>query len=107
MDLSPREAEEALTAIQNMMDRTRRAISNTGAYIFLIIWGFVWLFGFSANHFLTGETAGYTWMVLDTLGGVLSVVMSIRLGKKFEGMSLEDCALHCMQHCVVCGCQII
>lgn len=89
MDLSPREAEEALAVIQNMMDRTRRSISNTGAYIFLIIWGFVWLLGFSANHFLTGENVGYSWMVLDTLGGALSVVMGIRLGKKFRSASIN------------------
>jgi hypothetical protein len=89
MDLSPREAQEALAVVQNMMDKTRRAISSTGAYLFLIIWGFVWLFGFSANHFLTGEAVGYSWMVLDTLGGALSVVMGIRLGKKFRSASIN------------------
>ena len=94
MDLSPREAEEALTVVQNMMDKTRRAISNSGAYVFLIIWGFVWLLGFSANHFLTGETVGYSWMVLDTLGGVLSVVMGIRLGKKFRSASINKTGIN-------------
>lgn len=89
MDLSPREAQEALAVVQNMMDKTRRAISSTGAYLFLIIWGFVWLFGFSANHFLTGEAVGYSWMVLDTLGGALSVLMGIRLGKKFRSASIN------------------
>ncbi len=39
MNISPTEAEEALAAIQAMMKKTRRAISSSGAYAFLIVWG--------------------------------------------------------------------
>ncbi|MGD8753770.1 MAG: hypothetical protein PVG14_20235 [Anaerolineales bacterium] len=46
MSISHTEAEEALAAIQIMVRKTRRAVSSSGAYNFLIIWGFVWLFGF-------------------------------------------------------------
>jgi hypothetical protein len=87
MDLSPQEAQQALDAIQTMVRRTQRMISNSGAYAFLIIWGFVWLIGFSANHFLSGPTVGYVWMVLDTLGGVLSVVTGIRLSRQVRSTS--------------------
>jgi len=38
MNISPAEAEEALAAIQTMVHKTRRAISNSGAYAFLIVW---------------------------------------------------------------------
>ncbi|TFG49950.1 MAG: hypothetical protein E4H33_01190 [Anaerolineales bacterium] len=87
MDVSPQEAQKALDAIETMMKKARRAISNSGAYVFLIIWGFVWLFGFSANHFFSGKNAGYVWMVLDILGGILSVVMGIRLGQVVRSAS--------------------
>ena len=87
MDLSPIEAQQALEAIQAMAKKTRRAIANSGAYAFLIIWGCVWLIGFSANHFLSGAVVGYTWMVLDILGGLLSVVMGIRFSRKVRSPS--------------------
>ena len=87
MDISPQEAQQALEAIQIMVDKTRRSISNSGAYLFLIIWGSVWLFGFSANHFFSGKTAGMIWGVLDGLGGVISVITAIRLGRKVRSSS--------------------
>ena len=87
MELSPQEAQQALDAIESMMNKARRAVSNSGAYAFLFIWGVVWLFGFSANHFLSGENVGYVWMVLDTLGGILSAVMGVRMGKKIRSAS--------------------
>jgi hypothetical protein len=79
MNISPTEAEEALTAIQAMMQKTRRAISRSGAYNFLILWGAIWLLGFLNSQFLPNETAGYVWMVLDIMGGILSAVIGIRL----------------------------
>ena len=87
MDLTPIEAQQALEAIQTMAKKTQRAIANSGAYAFLIIWGFAWLIGFSANHFLSGSSVGYVWMVVDTLGGLLSVIMGIRLGRVVRSTS--------------------
>jgi hypothetical protein len=87
MDISPQEAQQALETIQIMVDKTRRSISNSGAYIFLMIWGLIWLIGFSANHFLTGKTVGVVWGILDSLGGILSVIMGVRLGHKFRSSS--------------------
>lgn len=79
MDVSPSEAAEALEAIQTMARKTRRSIANSGAYAFLIVWGFVWLFGFLGSHFLPGKTAGLAWMWLDVLGGVGSMVVGMRM----------------------------
>ena len=81
MNVSPTEAEEALTAIQAMMLKTRRAISSSGAYIFLIIWGVIWLLGFMGSQFLPQEISGYAWMGLDILGGILSAVAGIRMNR--------------------------
>lgn len=87
MNISPSEAEEALAAIQVMAKKTRRAISSSGAYAFLIVWGFVWLFGFLGSHFLINEIAGYIWFGLDILGGVLSGVIGIRMKRAIRSPS--------------------
>jgi hypothetical protein len=81
MNVSPSEAEEALASIQAMMIRTRRVISSSGAYLFLIIWGIVWLFGFLSSQFLPQDLSGYVWMGLDILGGILSAFLGIRMGR--------------------------
>ncbi len=88
MNISPTEAEEALAVIQSMMKKTRRAISSSGAYAFLFIWGFVWLLGFLGSQFLSQEISGYNWIVLDSLGGILSAVIGIRMGRGVRSASL-------------------
>jgi hypothetical protein len=81
MDISPTEAEEALTAIQAMMQKTRRAISSSGAYNFLILWGAIWIVGFLGSQFLPTKTANSVWIGLDILGGILSVVIGVRMNR--------------------------
>ena len=87
MNISPSEAEEALASIQAMMTKTRRAISSSGAYIFLIIWGIIWLLGFLGSQFLSPPIAGYAWAVLDTLGGILSAAFGIRMSRGVRSSS--------------------
>jgi hypothetical protein len=87
MNVSPSEAEEALVAIQAMMKKTRRVISSSGAYVFLIIWGIIWLLGFLGSQFLSPAITGYAWAVLDTLGGILSAVFGIRMGRGVRSAS--------------------
>ena len=87
MNISPTEAEEALAAIQTMMTKTRRAISSSGAYIFLIIWGIIWLLGFLGSQFLPPVITGYAWAVLDTLGAILSAAFGIRMGRGVRSAS--------------------
>lgn len=79
MNISPTEAEEALAAIQVMIKKTRRIVSSSGGYIFMIIWGVIWLLGFLGSQFLPQEMAGYVWSGLDILGGGLSVILGIRM----------------------------
>jgi hypothetical protein len=81
MNISPSEAEEALAAIQAMVQKTRRAISSSGAYAFLIVWGIIWLMGFTGSQFLPQPFAGYSWMGLDVLGGILSAIIGIRMNR--------------------------
>jgi hypothetical protein len=87
MNISPSEAEEALASIQAMMKKTRRAVSSSGAYIFLIIWGVVWLIGFLCSQFLPQAIGGYAWMVMDILGGIASAMAGIRLGRGVRSSS--------------------
>jgi hypothetical protein len=87
MDISPAEAEEALAAIQSMAEKTRRAISQSGAYAFLIIWGIVWLLGFLSNHFLPSDLSGYIWIGLDILGGIASAVIGARMNRQVRSPS--------------------
>ena len=81
MNISPTEAEEALVAIQTMMQKTRRAISASGAYIFLIIWGVIWLLGFLNSQFLPLVTANRVWIGLNILGGLVSAVVGARMNR--------------------------
>jgi len=81
MNISPTEAEEALAAVQAMMQKTRRAISSSGGYVFMIVWGAIWLLGFLNSQFLPEHTAGYVWIGLDVLGGILSAVVGIRMNR--------------------------
>jgi hypothetical protein len=79
VNISPTEAEEALNAIQTMMRKTRRSISSSGAYKFLILWGSIWMIGFLGSQFLPNEIASNVWIGLDILGGILSAVIGIRM----------------------------
>jgi hypothetical protein len=81
MNISPSEAEEALVAIQTMMQKTRRAISSSGAYKFLILWGVIWMVGFLSSQFVSREIANYVWIGLDILGGALSAIIGIGLNR--------------------------
>lgn len=87
MNISPAEAEEALAAIRSMAEKTRRAISKSGAYAFLIVWGIVWLLGFLSNHFLANDLAGSIWIGLDTLGGIASAVIGARMNRQVRSPS--------------------
>ena len=87
MNISPTEAEEALAAIQAMMKKTRRAISSSGAYLFLIVWGVVWLLGFLGSQYLRADLGGYAWIILDTLGGIISAVIGVGMGRGVRSTS--------------------
>lgn len=81
MDISPKEAEEALAAIQLVVQKTRRSISGGGGYLFLIIWGVIWLLGFTGSQFLSQQSSGYLWMALDVIGAALSLLVGVRINR--------------------------
>ena len=87
MNISPDEAEEALAAIQNVTQKTRRSIASSGAHIFLILTGIVWLVGFLATQFLTGAIVAYIWIGMSVLGSTLSIPLGARTGRRVRGPS--------------------
>ncbi len=92
MNISPSEAEEALAAIQAMMQKTRHSIASSGAHISLIVTGIVWLTGFMCAQFLTGKIVAYIWIGLSILGSTLSTVLGFRMGKRVRSPSTAPTA---------------
>ena len=84
MNVSPSEAEEALAAIQQVTQKTRRSIASSSAYLFLIITGAIWLVGFLANQFVTGAAAVAIWVGISVAGSVLAILIGARLGKRVQ-----------------------
>jgi hypothetical protein len=82
MNISPDEAERALSDIQAIMKKNRRIISSSGTYQFLILWGVIWLFGFLSSQFIHSQIVGYIWMGLDILGGIFSAIIGVRIGRR-------------------------
>ena len=87
MNISPDEAEESLEAVQAMMKKTRRAIASSGATIFLIATGIVWLVGFLSTQFLSGNIVAYIWVGISIFGGILATIQGIRMGPRVRGPS--------------------
>jgi len=93
MNISPGEAEEALAAIQRTMQKTRRSIASSGAYIFLIITGTIWLVGFLSTQFLPSEVTTYVWGGASLLGTILAVALGVRMNKRVHhGPSVNTAA---------------
>ena len=92
MNISPIEAEEALAAIQKVTQKTRHSIASSGAYIFLIVTGIVWLIGFLSTQFLTGAIVGYIWIGMSLLGSALSIPLGIRMSRRVRNPSASATA---------------
>ena len=92
MNISHDEAEEALAAIQKMMQKTRHSFASSGAYIFLILTGIIWLVGFLSTQFLSGEIVGYIWTGMSLLGIAVSILLGTRMGPRVRGPSAATSA---------------
>jgi hypothetical protein len=92
MNISPNEAEEALAAIQKMTQKTRHSIASSGAYIFLIVSGMIWLVGFLSTQFLSGDIVAYIWTGMSVLGSLVSILLGIRMSPRVRGPSTNATA---------------
>jgi len=84
MNISPNEAEESLAAIQQVVQKTRRSIADSGYSTMLIITGIVWLIGYLGTQFLTGPIVVAIWVSVSLLGGALATILGIRRGKRLR-----------------------
>jgi hypothetical protein len=88
MNISPNEAEEALADIQRMTRKTRHSIASSGAPIFLIITGAIWLVGFLSTQFLSGDIVAAIWIGMSVLGSALSILIGTRSGRRVRSSSV-------------------
>ena len=87
MEITPSEAEQALNTIQSMVRKTRQAVSSSGGYLYLFVWGTIWLIGFACSQFLADAVVGKIWAVLNILGAVLSTIIGIRMSRGVRSTS--------------------
>lgn len=82
MNISRDEALEALEAIREVEQRTRRSINLAGGGPIMMIWGVVWLIGFLGGAALGSEQQGALWGIVDSLGLVATLVVVGRLARR-------------------------
>ncbi len=82
MDITRDEAETSLAMIKQVQEQTRRAVARGGGPYFLIIWGFVWFWGYLGSQFLPDQTATIVWWILSGAGTILSVVVGGAVEKR-------------------------
>src|SRR5688572_28512532 len=71
MNITKSEAQASLANINEAIAQTRKAIAHGAAAPLLILWGLIWMIGYSGTHFFP-RSAGWLWMLLISLGTVLS-----------------------------------
>jgi len=75
MSLSPREAAETLSDVEQAARRSARAFGYRKSSPYLILWGAVWAIGY-AGTFVQPHYANLIWLVLVTIGGGGSAYLS-------------------------------
>lgn len=89
MNISPNEAEDSLAAIQRIAQKTRQSIASSGASIFLVITGIIWLVGFLSTQFLTGKIVAYIWTGMSLLGSAVAILLGTRMGRRVRSPSVN------------------
>lgn len=78
MGISRSEAASALTDIESTAGRSRLLKGYQIAGPILMVWGVIWAVGYTAMGLLAPERWGLTWLVLDVIGVVSTVLLSRR-----------------------------
>jgi hypothetical protein len=82
MNISPGEAKDALSAIQQVTQKTRRSLAVSGAYIFLVVTGVVWMLGFLSTQYLSPTVTTWVWISSSLIGTVVAVYLGSRMGQR-------------------------
>ncbi len=87
MNIDPKEAGEALQAIQITEQKMTRDQNAWGAGYHLIVWGVICMIGFTISQFnallpvVIGRSA---WIVLNVVGNIISWSIGLRMRYKFQ-----------------------
>lgn len=87
MNIDHSAAESALASIREAENQMNRALSASGGAYQMIIWGAVMVVGYTLNHFadrLPVALVAGPWIVMSTLGNILSVIVSVQRSRKFH-----------------------
>lgn len=76
--ISKSEAQLALDEINSAIDITRKAIACGPAAPILMLWGLIWVIGYSITHFAPRFT-GMAWMVLVLIGALSSWWLGVKV----------------------------
>ena len=77
MEVSEQEARESLSLIQDTAARTRKVVAAGYASHLLILWGLIWMAGFTAVH-VAPHRGGVLFAVFDGLGLLGTVIIAWR-----------------------------
>ncbi|MBN1440402.1 MAG: hypothetical protein JW929_13420 [Anaerolineales bacterium] len=86
MDIDRSAAESALASIREAENQMNRAQSASGGAYQMIIWGTVMMIGYTLTQFadrLPVALVAGPWIVMSTLGNILSVMVNVRRARKF------------------------
>jgi hypothetical protein len=87
MNVSPSEAESALSSIRQSEDQMHKTLNASGGAFQLIIWGVIMAVGYTLNQFADrlpiGLVAG-PWIAMSVLGNILCILISVRMARKFH-----------------------
>ena len=84
MSLSSKEASETLSDVEHASRRSAQAFGYRKASPHLILWGLVWLIGYSATD-LRPADAGLIWLVLVVAGSAISFFLGRSNGRSRAG----------------------
>ncbi len=83
--MQPQDALDDLRAIRQIMERARRASDGFGGW-FMVLWGAIWLVGFTGTHFIVQarleQFTHWLWMPLNILGILGTIYLGIRMGER-------------------------
>lgn len=82
MAVTQEEALASLEAINNVNAQMRKSIAGGAAPYYLLLWGIVWIVGFTADQFLPQTIAGWIWIGMGITIGILSGFLSARFHAK-------------------------
>jgi len=84
MTIDKNEAQDYLATIEKVQQQTRRALGQGDAPLHLMLWGVVWLIGFSGSQYMPPQMAWKLWAVVDTIGVIGSVIIGWRMSRRLR-----------------------